>query len=337
MQTLTDHLPGTRILDDRIRVIDALRGFALLGIVIAHIGNHYVAGMVPPSVGTLNLFTPLDRIAGSMGELLTFGKFFTIFSFLFGLSFAIQLDNAARKKQPFVGRFVWRLVILFAIGFVHNLFYSGDILTIYAVLGLFLILLHRLGNWALLIVSLLLIFNAPLLVSRIGSLNAPPPTPTQIEVQRKQGEAFMKMAGEQYEIKRGGTVGEVIAMNAVSGLTGKFFFQLFTGRLFITLGLFLLGLYAGRKRFFANSSTNRRFFRKLLLGSGITALVSTALVIAFDGSSFGGQGWRGLWALRHSTCTRHHYRRFTWRALRCSTGGISPGCWNHSWLSGKWV
>ena len=81
--------------NNRIEVIDSLRGFALLGIIITHCANQYLAGPTPPSAGTLNLFLPLDKFLGEVLMYLTFGKFFTIFSFLFGLSFAIQKDSAS--------------------------------------------------------------------------------------------------------------------------------------------------------------------------------------------------------------------------------------------------
>ncbi|MBC7893652.1 MAG: DUF418 domain-containing protein, partial [Sphingobacteriaceae bacterium] len=85
-------------------------------------------------------------------------------------------------------------------------------------------------------------------------------------------------------------------MNANGGLVGTLGFQLFTGRLFITLGLFLLGLYAGRKRYFHDSPANRRFFRRLLGWSGGLAAVSTALVVSNGGISFGPGpgGWLGV-------------------------------------------
>ena len=286
--------PYTSSNSDRIQVIDSLRGFALIGIVIAHTAGQYVAGPTPPGYNIL--FGPADTFAGDVGTYLTFGKFFTIFSFLFGLSFAIQMDNAARSGRPFAGRTLWRLVILFAIGFTHSLFYSGDILRIYAFLGLFLILMRRLGNRTILIIGLLLVFNVPLLVGRVSSLTDPAPTPAQIEAGKKQGADFMKMATEQYRIKSTGTVGEVIAMNAREGLTGTLWFQLFTGRLFITLGLFLLGLYAGRKRLFVDSPENRHFFRRLLVWSGGLALVSTVVAMVYGGFSFGGgpSGWQSV-------------------------------------------
>ena len=53
---------------------------------------------------------------------------------MFGLSFALQMQRADRRAPgtDFRPRFVWRLLILFAIGWLHGLLYSGDILTVYA-------------------------------------------------------------------------------------------------------------------------------------------------------------------------------------------------------------
>ena len=95
-QTLT---PPTNVTakPDRIAVVDALRGFSLIGIIVAHCANQYLAGPTPPSAGTLNLFSPLDFALDELAGYLAFGKFFTIFSFLFGLSFAIQMDRAGPR------------------------------------------------------------------------------------------------------------------------------------------------------------------------------------------------------------------------------------------------
>jgi uncharacterized protein len=73
------------------------------------------------------------------------GKFFMIFSFLFGMSFFIQLDKSD-GSPAFLFRFAWRLIVLFIIGLVHHLHYRGDILTIYAVLGFGLLLCHKLPD-----------------------------------------------------------------------------------------------------------------------------------------------------------------------------------------------
>src|SRR5687768_11574702 len=121
----------------RIAIVDILRAVALFGIIINHAAMSFIAGPLPDP--QFNQFSSLDTIVNDLAELLTFGKFFAIFSFLFGLSFAIQLENSTRKGTGFSGRFAWRLMILLAIGFVHSLFFSGDVLMIYALLGLLLI------------------------------------------------------------------------------------------------------------------------------------------------------------------------------------------------------
>jgi len=290
---------------DRIAVIDALRGFALVGIIVAHSTGQYLAG---PSPATYNvIFSPFDKIVGDLSTVLTFGKFFTIFSFLFGLSFAIQMDRAANGSaakagrlnaaRPFVGRTLWRLVILFGIGYMHSLFYSGDILRIYAIVGLFLVLLRKAGNRVVLILGMLLVFNAPLLVGRVAGQFSPAPSAAQIEAGKTQGVAFMKQAADEFRIKQTGTLAEVVQMNLKDGLVGTLIFQLFTGRLFITLGLFLLGLWAGRKRLFVDSPEHRQFFRQLLLWSGVLAAVSTVVFWRLTGGNLFGPplpGWMGM-------------------------------------------
>lgn len=271
----------------RILLVDVLRAFALFGIIVNHITMSYLAGPSPAGNEQFNILSPLDG-ALNMGSLVfTYGKFFTIFSFLFGLSFAIQLSNAEKKEGSFTLRFLWRLVILFAIGYVHNLFFSGDILIIYAVLGLLLLPSRFLSNKVLLPLALLLILNVPLVIKDIRQVNAPPPTQSQIAAQTEAGKGFVKMSQQQYRIKQSGSVGEVVKMNAASGLRDKLSFQIMTGRLWITFGLFLLGMYAGRKKVFDYTAANIHFFKRLLLWSGLVAALSTVLALLY-GNPFGG-------------------------------------------------
>jgi len=281
---------------NRITVIDALRGFALLGIIVNHCSQEFLAGPTPSSNPTFNIFSPTDAFLGQMMGYLTAGKFFTIFSFLFGLSFAIQMDSAAKDGRSFAGRMLWRILILFTIGFIHSMFYSGDILRIYAFLGIFLLLMRNLNNGVILILSLLLVLNTPLIFVRIQLQFAPPPTAQQIEMDKKQGEGFVKMANEEFNIKQNGTLADVVKMNFEGGLMGTLGFQLFTGRLFITLGLFLLGLWAGRRQIFIENLENKYFFQQVRIWSGVIALISTLIVIFLGGIVMGPpvSGWRGV-------------------------------------------
>ena len=88
-------------------------------------------------------------------HLLFVSKSFLLFSFLFGLSFFIQLDRQEQKGIDFRKRFMWRLALLFLLGMAHTLFYDGDILTIFGVLGFALVALYKRGTPLLVILCLL--------------------------------------------------------------------------------------------------------------------------------------------------------------------------------------
>jgi uncharacterized protein len=149
----------------RIEIIDILRGFTLLGIIMVHFSEQYYAGAHPESHANFNVhFLGDEIIMGFIGVLIS-GKFFMIFSFLFGLSFFLQLSKSDSSISFFM-RFFWRLIILGLIGFVHHLHYRGDILTIYAMLGVGLLICYKLPDRLLLIVALLLVINVPSAIVR---------------------------------------------------------------------------------------------------------------------------------------------------------------------------
>ena len=261
----------------RIAVVDVLRGFALLGIIITHVAMGFLAG--PPPSPEFNSFSSLDRIVDRLVEILAFGKFFAIFSFLFGLSFAIQLESATRKGVSFAGRFTWRLFILLAIGFVHTIFFSGDILMIYAVLGLLLVPFRKVGSKALVVAALVMVLNIPGLFMGLMQLSAPPPTPEQQRAGITAREQFMQRAQRQFAIKQSGTLAEVVNLNVTYSPRDKIRFQIFTGRLWMTFGFFLLGMCAGRINLFRDNEANRSIFRRLFVWTGMTALVTTILTL----------------------------------------------------------
>lgn len=264
---------------DRIAVVDMLRAFALFGILITHAEMGFLAG--PPPAPGYDVFGALDRFTDTFARVFTTGKFFTIFSFLFGLSFAIQMDRAAQKGVPFAGRFTWRLALLFAIGFVHNAFFSGDILVIYAVVGLMLLPLQKLGTRSLLVLGVLLLMNIPSMVANAVQSGGPPPTAAQVAASESARQEFMRVGKQQYEIKRSGTLGELISMNVNGGLKAKAAFQLRTGRVWMTLGCFLLGMCAGRANLFRESDRSRRFFKQLAAWSAIPAVFTTAALLTW--------------------------------------------------------
>ena len=99
----------------RIHSVDALRGFALAGVALVHMLEQYIAG--PPIEGFMEGVNSLpDQIIQGLMPIFFTGKFFALFSILFGLSFAIQMQSAEKKNIKFGKRFLWRAALLFIIG-----------------------------------------------------------------------------------------------------------------------------------------------------------------------------------------------------------------------------
>jgi uncharacterized protein len=268
---------------ERIAVVDVLRAVALLGIVVTHAEMGFLAGP-PPTQGFMQ-FNAADVAVHRWVAILVESKFFSIFSFLFGLSFAIQLDRARQRGAAFSARFAWRLTLLFLIGMAHQLLFNGDILMIYAVLGLLLIPLRKVRTGVLLAVALLLVSNTPALVQGIARIDAPPPTPEQKEAIAKLGEIFTVGGQALYSSTKSGSLADVARVNFTHGLEMKWVYQLFSGRLWITFGCFLLGVCAGRADLFRESEASRRFFRRLLAIAGGLALGGTVLGMSYTPSS----------------------------------------------------
>jgi uncharacterized protein len=265
----------------RIEAIDVLRGFTLFGIIIVHFVEQYYAGIWPDQYVSVITPTLADKITAGFVGLLISGKFYMIFSFLFGLSFFLQFSKAGTEKN-FTSRFAWRLTILFIIGFIHHLHYRGDILTIYAILGIGLLLFHRLPDNYLLVISLFLILNIPAMIAR--GVDAMFPT--------GDGNPFNLFPQQQLldymNTLRSGTYMEILKANFFE-FTGKMQIQIVSGRIYITLGLFLLGIYVGRKNIFNRLYDHIALFKKLLKYAGVTILGA----VIFSAMIFGGVALTG--------------------------------------------
>jgi uncharacterized protein len=310
---------------ERLTVLDVLRAFALLGIIITHSAGGYLAGRPPrPDFMT---FSAWDGFVAQFSQLFAFGKFFTIFSFLFGLSFAIQMRSAEQKGTAFAGRFTWRLVVLALIAVVHNLFYAGDILIIYAFLGLLLIPFRKLNSRLLLVAALLLILNVPGMVLGWVQLNSPPPM-TAPQVSAPMSPPAVRTPQQQFDIKKSGAPGEIISLNLTDGLEGKLAFQMRTGRAWVTFGLFLLGLAAGRMEIFRDTESNRALFRKWLWGAGGIALATSVVAILRPA----GPQLRGIadllasssWSLQQASLSAFYVAAITLLLWRKPSRGLLP-------------
>jgi uncharacterized protein len=139
--------PGKRIV-----AIDMVRGFALFGVLLVNMYNFGATSLVWTA--------PIDQAAFSVMRFFFETKSWRLFSFLFGLGFALQLIRAEARGRRFWPTYFRRLAILFAIGMVHALFYDGDILMYYAMLGALLAAFQKVSpRWLLgLAIVLLAVF-----------------------------------------------------------------------------------------------------------------------------------------------------------------------------------
>jgi uncharacterized protein len=147
---------------ERIELLDALRGFALLGILLANM--LYWSGWIMMTEGQRLTFAGADAIAWQyrFHHFLVDGKFYTLFSLLFGAGFALQLARLSDRGLAGMRIYRRRVLVLLAIGLVHSwLIWDGDILTLYALLGLVLPLFHDWRERNLLAAAAILIFVVP--------------------------------------------------------------------------------------------------------------------------------------------------------------------------------
>ena len=133
-------------------ILDALRGLALMGIALANFPEFGLWTFLSSEEQRAMPTACVDEIVRFLQYLLVDGKFYTIFSLLFGIGFSLILARHGRRL------FVRRMLILVCIGFLHLMFiWSGDILLLYAIGGLLLTLFVGLKDRALLVIALSLI------------------------------------------------------------------------------------------------------------------------------------------------------------------------------------
>ncbi len=258
----------------RMDIVDALRGFSLAGIVMVHVVENYIGAPFPEGAMEATHLGIADNIVDGFIFLFLRGKFFALFSFLFGLSFFIQMANVNDKESSFAGRFLWRLIILLGIGYLHSLFYRGDILTIYAFLGIFLIPFYKINNkWVLGIAALLFIGLGRYLVFGFYN-NDNLFTPGTFDLNSP-------LIVDYFNTINNGTLWQVFETNAIDGHLMKMDFQLgIFSRGYLTFGFFLLGLYVGRLQLFRNFMDQKKLVKNVLWGSVVLFVVSIGLIIA---------------------------------------------------------
>ncbi|MEU7927631.1 DUF418 domain-containing protein [Micromonospora sp. NPDC049107] len=240
-------LPGT---SSRIADVDALRAVALLLILLVNIAffaSGYPFHLVPdPAHDSWG-----DQAALWSVELLFAMKAYLLFAFLFGYSFTLQLDSAARRGVDIVPRFRRRLAGLFVLGVLHAvLLFQGDILTTYALLGLVLLAMRRVAVGTALRAAVLLTagIGFVLALAAVGGTELVTDPAAALAAGQRSTEALQ------------GGLGSVIAehVRQLPAMVGTLLVQ---GPL--ALSAFLFGYAAGRRRLLTDIAGNRQLLRRV--------------------------------------------------------------------------
>jgi len=280
--------------NNRIVVVDALRGFALAGIVLVHFVEQFLGGPIPQEETGVMLQGIPDYIIMGILQIFFIGKFFALFSILFGLSFYIQMESAATRGQPYMLRFLWRLIILLVIGLFHSLFYRGDILTVYVAVGLFLPLFYRLSNKWILSISCILLFGIGRFL--IFGLHGSEGFFGLMEFE--QDSEFSKA---YFRILKEGTLLRVFHDNITNGLLMKIEYQFgIFNRGYLTFALFLVGMLLGRIQLFTRLKELQRKLKEYMwysLGFGLVCLVLVAVLFSQASQPINFDSWYIMIAL----------------------------------------
>lgn len=183
-ESVTNHTAIPISSSERYAILDVLRGLALLGIALANFPEFSLYSFLPVEAAGAMPTAGIDRIVRYLQYIFIDGKFYTIFSLLFGIGFSIIITNAARKGANGFRIFYRRMFVLMLIGFLHLMFlWSGDILMLYALLGMLLPLFRNLPNRALLVWAFVLM-AIPVVVDFAVELSGIYPSASVVELQQ---------------------------------------------------------------------------------------------------------------------------------------------------------
>ena len=260
---------------ERIEVIDILRGFTILGILLVNMALYNSPNWGPLRAAHAQLSKGVaDEVAGWLIFLFAENKFYPLLSFLFGLGFSIQLVRAGMHGAHFLRLYRRRLLALLLIGLVHSfLIWSGDILVRYAIVGFLLIPFRSCRK------KTIIAFAIVCLLIPIALL------PIQREVHQR---LFGLVVGEDADYKslleestRAYSHGKFAEMMAERARAIAWAFSWPLGWLQF-LALFLMGLYAGRREFFQKLPAYLPFIRKAMwwaLALGLVGVLDSAGVL----------------------------------------------------------
>ncbi|MBT3337901.1 MAG: M20/M25/M40 family metallo-hydrolase [Anaerolineae bacterium] len=254
---------------ERIQIVDVLRGFAILGILLFNMRSF--AGQ---SMRIDDWVEPLDRAIVAFIDFFVQAKFYSLFSFLFGWGMAVQMRRAEVKGTKFFPVYLRRLLILLVFGTLHGvLLWTGDILRMYAVIGIFMLLIFRKLSPKILLVAAALLLLSAIQMTLPGEL-----MDNTREWCFSLSECLSPNATLPGSLYRTGTYWQVTQLRYQEFIGSLWWLPCYMGNIF---AMMLLGLYAGKRKLFANFEEHHSLFRKAMWSGLIIGLVFNSLFTYF--------------------------------------------------------
>lgn len=250
---------------ERFIILDALRGFALFGICMANFPEFSLYSFLSSEDAQVLSTSAIDFFTKYFLYIFIDGKFYTIFSLLFGIGFSIIIANAEKRETNGFLIFYRRMFYLILIGFAHlMLIWSGDILMLYAIVGMTLPLFRNSSNktilsWA----SFFLIF--PVIIDTFCQIFNLHPSGWIVDWQWQYCDKYgITEANFAYWLRDATTYDDVFKF-LIQGAIVRLQEFVDGNRYFKVLGLFLIGYYIGRNRFYARLSEYRSLLKQIAI------------------------------------------------------------------------
>ena len=243
-------------------ILDALRGFALLGICMANFPEFSLYSFLPVEASSMMPTSGCDLATRYFLSIFVDGKFYTIFSLLFGIGFSIIISNVAKRGGNAFVVFYRRMLFLLLIGFIHLMYiWSGDILMLYALMGMILPLFLKVSDKALLWTAGVLLFLPVILDFIFEAAGVSLSAPIVDWQWRECAKVGITEENFAYWLRDADTYGKVFDF-LIQGAIVRIQEFVDGHRWFKVLGLFMIGLYIGRHRLYADLETRKGLLRK---------------------------------------------------------------------------
>lgn len=266
---------------DRAEILDVLRGFAILGIFMANIAVFSGYVFLDPSQKATLITYRFDRWIDYVYLALVHGKFYSLFSLLFGIGFSILITRNHFRSNSF-RVFYRRLIILVVFGLLHSFFlWDGDILLLYALIAFLLPVFTKTTDRTLLVAAALLLIS-PIFIDLLKLTFAFMPGKPLIDIGLsldKQNGIPQDQSVAYYLFQSNAGYSEVLNWNE-AGFFYRYGTLLNNNRIPKVLAIFILGFYVGKKSIHVQLAENKTLLESIRL-HGFLLGIPFGIALAF--------------------------------------------------------